>query len=68
MREYVIEQSRRFGDVPSCLPVHLDKSRLRDVTSIADPWRVYMDTSTGQVHDGSVYFKQMQEAQSRPDR
>lgn len=40
---------------PICLPMHLDRSDLHDITKIGDPWRVYLDPTTGKTHDGAVY-------------
>lgn len=44
---------------PSCLPTHLDRSSLVDITKLSDSWRVYLDTRTGQTHDGAVYAEEM---------
>jgi|DEB19_MinimDraft_2_1074335.scaffolds.fasta_scaffold185220_1 hypothetical protein len=44
---------------PSCLPTHLDRSNLHDVTRLGDSWRRYFDASTGDTHDGSRYAAAM---------
>jgi hypothetical protein len=46
---------------PSCLPTNLDYSNLVDVTRLCDPWRRYLDTQTGRVHDGLVYAEAFQQ-------
>lgn len=51
---YEIDNSQQ---PPSCLPAHLDKSNLIDITTLADPWRKYMDAVTGKIHDGAEYYK-----------
>ena len=45
---------------PSCLPAHLDRSHLVDITRIGDSWRRYLDTQTGETHDGAVYATELQ--------
>lgn len=44
---------------PSCLPTHLDRSNLIDITHVDDAWRRYLDTQTGTTHDGAVYAEKM---------
>ena len=46
---------------PSCLPTSIDQSGLIDITAIGDPWRRYLEPSTGRVHDGAEYFARAQE-------
>lgn len=41
---------------PSCLPTDLDRSNLMDITRLGDSWKRYVDTKTGETHDGSVYI------------
>lgn len=43
---------------PSCLPTSLDRTQLEDITSVGATWRVYMDPSNGQIHDGAEYYKE----------
>jgi hypothetical protein len=45
---------------PSCLPTRLDRSNLVDITCIGDSWRRYLDTQTGETHDGAVYAAELQ--------
>lgn len=44
---------------PSCLPAGVDRGDFVDITTVGAPWRVYLDTQTGTVHDGSVYAAEM---------
>ena len=48
---------------PSCMPVGVDLENLLDITSIGEPWRRYLDTSTGAIHDGSIYYLQLKKMQ-----
>lgn len=41
-----------------CLPKNLDKAHLVDVTTLGCAWKVYIDTVTGVIHDGKVYYQQ----------
>ena len=50
---------------PSCLPTWLDRSNLKDMTCIGDQWRKYIDTRTGEVHDGTLYYRRMIEAMAK---
>ena len=45
---------------PTCLPTRLDRSNLVDVTRISDSWSRWLDTQTGEMHDGAVYAAQAQ--------
>ena len=51
---YVLNYTRT---PPSCLPSNLDEANLVDITQVQDSWRKYLDTSTGRIHDGGVYYK-----------
>ena len=44
---------------PSCLPTHLDRSNLVDITQVFDSWRRYLDKRTGETHDGAVYAAEL---------
>lgn len=45
---------------PSCLPTDLDRCNLVDITRVSDSWRRYLDSKTGQTHDGAVYAAEWQ--------
>lgn len=40
---------------PSFLPTDLDRGNLMDITRLGDAFRRYVDTQTGQIHDGAAY-------------
>lgn len=45
---------------PSCLPTRIDVRTLVDITRLGDSWRRYLDTQTGETHDGAVYAAELQ--------
>lgn len=51
--EFVIDISKSPF---TCLPAELPIGDLIDCTTINSAWRVYLDTSTGEVHDCLVYY------------
>lgn len=44
------------GDPSICLPSGMNRFDLVDITVIGDRWRRYLDTKTGEIHDGAVYI------------
>ena len=52
----------------SCLPVHLNKSDLIDITVIANPWSVYLDTQTNKVYDSLYYYLKYMQDQIQKDK
>lgn len=42
-----------------CLPVDLAREDLVDITPVGTHWKLYMEESTGKVHDSEAYWKQL---------
>jgi hypothetical protein len=50
---------------PLFLPSWLDQNKLRDITTMSDNFRVFVDIETGKVHRGQDYYEQyMREVKS----
>ena len=62
MKKYKLNNS---SYPPSFLPEDLDESNLQDITAMGNAFRVYLDTSTGKVHDGAVYHKEYLQGKER---
>jgi hypothetical protein len=52
--QYELIKESKFPD--SFFPSHIDKSNLRDITSVGDTWRKYIDVSNGKIHDCEQYY------------
>ena len=54
--EYVVDYSL---DPPLCLPtvVALCMDYMQDITVMGDEFRVYIDVSSGIIHDGKTYYE-----------
>lgn len=46
---------------PSFLPEGLDTSDFIDITTLSDPYKVYLDDGTGKIHRGEDYIKKARE-------
>lgn len=46
------------GTPPTFMPGTLDTSRMHDITTPADPYRVFYEPETGQTHRGADYARQ----------
>ena len=42
---------------PTCLPESVSVSDLVDITAVGYSWRVFLDPTTGDIHDGNEYAK-----------
>jgi hypothetical protein len=49
----------------TCAPRALNTSVLVEITVIGSPWRAWRDPLTGELHDGQVYWEQLQQRMGR---